>query len=379
MNHFSGSPHPTRAIINIQALQHNLSVVKHYVGERVGIIAVVKANAYGHGMEIITREAIKSGATYLGVARVTEGVELRKAGISLPILLFEIIPSDFVEQGIIYSLDMTVCTLDDARRIESVAERVRRKANVHVKVDTGMGRLGHDWKTAAGFIEQVGRMHWVNIVAVYSHFATSEDPDQTFAKEQLSRFNIVLEEVRKRKIEIPLRHMANSGGIMSLPDSHFDLVRPGFMMYGYPPRRGMDNDSQLKPVMSLVARVSLVKKVEKGTSISYGRRYYSPHETHIATVPIGYGDGYSRMLTGKAAVLIRGKRYPVVGAISMDHLMVDVGAESDISIGDDVVLLGNDGKESISLWDIAEQLGTIPYEVLCMVADRVPRVVAVNL
>jgi alanine racemase len=168
--------------------------------------------------------------------------------------------------------------------------------------------------------------------------------------------------------------MANTGGILSLPESHFDLVRPGFMMYGHTPRKGMDGND-LRPVMSLHASVALLKKVEKGTSISYGRRYFAPHDTYIASVPIGYGDGYSRMLTEKAEVLIRGRRYPVVGAISMDHLMVDVGVETDILPEDDVVLMGSSGAETITLWDIADRLGTIPYEVVCMVADRVPRVV----
>lgn len=374
MNHSSGPPHPTRALINLDAFRHNISIIKQHVGDRVGIIAVVKANAYGHGMEIITKEAVNNGVTYLGVARITEAVELRKTGFSIPILLFEIIPASFVEQGIIYSIDLTVASLDDIKKIESVAERVRRRANVHVKVDTGMGRLGHDWKKAADFIDQVSRMKWVHLVAVYSHFATSEDPDQAFAKEQLKRFHSVLDELTRRKIEIPLKHMANTGAIIAFPESHFDLVRPGFMMYGHTPRKGMDGN-ELRPVMSLHANVSLLKKVEKGTSISYGRRYFAPQDTYIATVPIGYGDGYSRMLTGKADVLIRGKRYSVAGAISMDHLMVDVGPSTDVVVGDDVTLLGSDGNESISLWDIAERLGTIPYEVVCMVADRVPRVV----
>ena len=367
------SSHPTRAVINLNAFRHNISVIKKYIGGKVGIIAVVKANAYGHGMEIITKEAVSSGVACLGVARITEAVELRKTGFSIPILLFEIIPRNFEEQGIIYSVDLTIATMDDAQRIESVAERVRRKANVHIDVDTGMGRLGHDWKGAADFVERVAMMKWLHPVAVYSHFATSEDPDQTFAREQLRRFHTVIEELDKRRIEIPMEHMANSGAIISLPESHFDLVRPGIMMVGYPPRRGMD-DSQLKPVMTLLAKVSLLKKVPQGMSISYGRRYSAPADTHIATVPIGYGDGYSRMLTGKAEVLIRGKRYPVVGAITMDHLMVDVGCDSEVEEGDDVVLMGTSGGESISLWDIADRLGTIPYEVLCMVADRVPRV-----
>jgi alanine racemase len=288
--------------------------------------------------------------------------------------LFEIIPHEFIEQAIVYSIDLTVCTPGDAARIEAMAERLRRKARVHLKIDTGMGRLGINWRVAPDFVEKVARMRWLDLAAIYSHFATSEDPDQAFAREQLQRFQSVIAEVERRGVEIPLKHMANTGGILSLPESHFDLVRPGFMMYGHTPRKGMDGND-LRPVMSLHASVALLKKVEKGTSISYGRRYFAPHDTYIASVPIGYGDGYSRMLTEKAEVLIRGKRYPVVGAISMDHLMVDVGVETDIQPEDDVVLMGSSGKESITLWDIAERLGTIPYEVVCMVADRVPRVV----
>jgi alanine racemase len=368
-------PHPTRALINLNSFHHNIGVIKKFVGEKVGIIAVVKANAYGHGMEIMTKEAVKSGVSYLGVARVTEGIDLRKTGFSVPILLFEIIPPDYVEQGVVYSLDMTVCTLEEAKRIESVAERVKRKARIHVNVDTGMGRLGYNWKSAADSIEQVARMKWLDIAAIYSHFATSEDPDQTFANEQLKRFHTVLDELNKRRIDIPLKHMANTGAIVSLPESHFDLVRPGFMMYGYTPRKGMDASNQLKPVMSIVARISMLKNVGKGTSISYGRKYFAPHDTSIATIPIGYGDGYSRMLTGKADVIIRGRRYPVAGAVSMDHIMVDVGPECEVEVGHDVTIMGSNGGESISVYDIAERLGTIPYEVVCMVADRVPRVV----
>ncbi|MFN0158029.1 MAG: alanine racemase [Bacteroidota bacterium] len=375
MNHTSDSNHPTHAIINIQALRNNFSVVRHYVGERVGIVAVVKANAYGHGMEIIAREAVRNGAKYLGVGRVTEGVDLRKAGISLPILVFEIVPADFVEEGLFYNLDMTVCTLEEARQIESVAERMQRKANVHVKVDTGMGRLGHDWKHTAEFIEQIGRMHRMNIVAVYSHFATSEDSNQTFAKEQLTRFNIVLEEIRKRKIEIPVRHMANTGAIMSLPESHFDMVRPGIMLYGLTPSRKMEGEAALQSVMSLVSKVSLIKTVEAGTSVSYGRRYYTREKTCVATIPIGYGDGYSRLLTNKAEVLIGGKRYPSVGTITMDNLMIDLGLYHPVSSGDDVVLIGADGDEAITSWDVAEKMGTIPYEVTCLITPRVSRVV----
>ncbi|MEK9138302.1 MAG: alanine racemase, partial [Bacteroidota bacterium] len=243
------------------------------------------------------------------------------------------------------------------------------------KIDTGMGRLGCDWRNAVSFTEHVARGRRLDLTGVYSHFATSDEPDQTFANEQLKRFCGVLDELWKRKIDVPLKHMANSGAILALPQSHFNMVRPGLMLYGYAPRRGMDDASPLRPVMSLVSKITLLKKVGKGTSISYGRRYHAPHDTRIATVPIGYADGYSRLLTNRASVLVRDKRHPVVGTVCMDHIMVDVGNEDEVGVGDDVVLLGSAGRETISAWDIAETLGTIPYEVLCWVSARVERVV----
>lgn len=247
-------------------------------------------------------------------------------------------------------------------------------ARVHAKVDTGMGRLGMGYAAAASVVESVVGLPSLALAGVYSHFATAEEQDQSFARLQLVRFNRVLQDLAQRGIAVPLRHMAGSGAIMTFPEAQFDMVRPGVMLYGYAPRRGMPGSEKLVPVMSLVSHISMLKRVEPNTGISYGRRYVTRSHTRIATVPIGYGDGYSRMLTGKAEVLIHGKRFPVAGTVCMDHIMVDVGNVDAIQPGEAVTLIGREGDLAVTAWDIAERLGTIPYEVTCMVAERVPRV-----
>lgn len=367
--------HPTRAIINLAAFRHNLERVKKYVGSNTRIMAVVKSHAYGHGVRVISREAVRGGVHYLGVARVDEGLELRNEGIDTPIVVFEIAPEGLAELAIAHDVELSVSSLDHAQLFSRIAQRHGMKARIHAKVDTGMSRLGFDHVRAADEIEQVARLHSIELVGVYSHFATAEEPDQCFALEQLKRFNAVLEDLERRHVPVPLRHMANSAAIITIPESHFDLVRPGIMLYGYGPAKGMAADAGLKPVMSLFSRIMFLKKVPSGTGISYGRRFVTGEETWIATVPVGYGDGYSRMLSNKAEVIIRGRRYPVVGTICMDHCMIDVGKDNNVRVGDEVTLLGGTDDQWISAWEIAEKLGTIPYEVTCMVSARVPRTV----
>ncbi|MBX2992325.1 MAG: alanine racemase [Bacteroidetes bacterium] len=369
------SIHPTRAIINLAALRHNLHRVKTYVGPMTKIMAVVKSHAYGHGVRTISHEVVRGGVHYLGVARVEEGLELRQDGVDTPILVFEIAPEGQCEWAISADLELSISSLEQARWLASLAQRMGQTLRVHAKVDTGMSRLGLSHEAAPEYIEQMARLRRLELAGVYSHFATAEDDDQSFALRQLHCFNRVLEELDRRRITVPLRHMANSAATITLPDSHFDMVRPGIMLYGYGPTKELASEAQLKPVMSLFSRITLMKKVPAGTAISYGRRFTTQQETWIATVPAGYGDGYSRMLTNKAEVLIRGKRYPVVGTICMDHCMIDVGTSGEVRLGDEVTLLGGTGDEWISAWSIAEQLGTIPYEVTCMVSARVPRTV----
>lgn len=365
--------HPTRARISLQAFRHNLRVVRSYVGKKVKIMAVVKADAYGHGMHRIAAEAFHSGAEYLAVARVDEGLRLRMNGIRQPILVCEIVPRTFLEMAIKNDLELTVSSVDGARQMNAVAGKLGVKARVHVKVDTGMGRLGFPLHAAVASLEQIARLRRLELVGVFSHFATSDDTDRTYALEQLGRFTHLLERVHRMKIEIPLTHMANSGAVITLPDSHFDMVRPGIMLYGYTPRKGMVTSRPLRPAMSLVSVVTLVKRMPKGVSISYGRRYFTKHDVWVAAVPLGYADGYSRKLTNNTEVLIGGKRYPVVGSICMDHVMVEIGRTKSVSVGDVVTFIGNDGNEWITAWDIAEKLHTVPYEVICMVNARVPR------
>jgi alanine racemase len=367
------SSHPTRALIDVGAFRHNMNVVRSYVGRDVQIMAIVKSNAYGHGMRTIAYEATRNGASYLGVARIDEGAELRRSGLRQPILVFEVPGTAQIERALLDDLELTVTTVDGAQQISRVAQQLKKRAKIHVKVDTGMGRLGFSYHNAAEQVERVASTSAIDVVGIYSHFAASDEPDATYARVQLERFKLVLAQLQTQRIEIPLKHMANSGAIVTLQESHFNMVRPGIMLYGYPPRQGIAVSPTLQPVMSLVSKIAFLKTVEAQTSISYNRRFFTKAKTRIATVPIGYGDGYSRLLTNKCEVLIRGKRYPCVGTVCMDHVMVDVGLEGNVSVGDDVVLMGSVGSEEITAWDLAEKIGTIAYEITCNISSRVQR------
>lgn len=366
--------HPTRAVVSLSAFRNNLGVVRVHVGKGVKIMAIVKADAYGHGAVRMAAEAITAGADYLGVARVFEGVELRDAGIAKKTLVFEVVPRGEEETAIANELELTVVDVEGAKRLSDAAGRIGTKGRVHAKVDTGMGRLGMDYRQAATIVETAARQPNLEMAGIYSHFATSDDPDMSFARVQLQHFNAVLEELQRRRVNVGLRHMANSGAILTLPESYFDMVRPGIMIYGYPPRRSMDSKAPLEPVLSLVSNVAMVKSVDANTSISYGRRYFTKVKTTIATIPIGYADGFVRLLTNKAESIINGRRYPVVGTVCMDHVMVDVGPSGNVREGDEVVFIGRRGAEVIDGWDIAEKAGTIPYEVTCLITQRVARI-----
>lgn len=366
--------HPTSAIIDRSAFRHNLAMVRAYVGDRPAIMPVVKADAYGHGALQLSQEALRLGVRWLAVARYHEGLALRAAGIDTPILVFEIVPRESIEASLAAELRLTVASDAHAEAISGVATRSNLRAVIHVKVDTGMGRLGVVHDAAADCLERIARLPGVTVEGVYSHFATSEDPDQAYAREQLRRFTAVLNDLERRNIRPPLRHMANSGAVIALPDSHFDIVRPGIMLYGYPPAQGMSQAHPVRPVMALRSRVSFLKTVAAGTSISYGRRYSTSGRTTIATIPVGYADGFARLLTGKSQCIIRGRRFPIVGTVCMDHVMADLGAEPGVQEGDEVTLIGSDGTEEITAWDVASIAGTIPYEVTSLITPRVPRI-----
>jgi alanine racemase len=337
-------------------------------------MAVVKANAYGHGMVEGARALLEAGADYLGVSMLEEGIELREAGIESPTLVFSPPFPNQAESILYYNLDATVCLRETAEVLNALGSSVGRKATVHVKVDTGMGRLGVDFREAVEFVKFVSSLSNLSLKGIYTHLATADERDKSFAHVQLVRFHDVVGTLSNSGTQIPIRHVANSGAILDLKDSHYDMVRPGIMLYGYYPSHETSESLSLRRVMSLRSRIDYLKMVEAGTPISYGRRYVTTRTTTIATVPIGYADGLSRSLTNKAEAIVGGQRYPVVGTICMDYVMLDLGTGSGAKVGDDVTFIGQDGDEEITAWEIADKLGTIPYEVCCAISDRVPRI-----
>lgn len=363
----------TRAEIDLKSLRDNFDGVRKRVGPSVKVMGVVKANGYGHGLVEVAQALTEFGADYLGVGFLEEGIELRRNGIRTPTLVLGGVLGSQIHQFVQHDLEITVSSLEIARRVASECESAGRRAKVHLKIDTGMERIGVRSEHAPRFVEGVCELKQVDVVGIYSHLATSGDRDKSFANVQLDRFDGVLRDVTARGIEIPLRHVANSGAILDLPKSYYNLVRPGIMLYGIYPTLETSQSIPLSPVLSLKSTVVYIKEVPANTSISYGRTYFTSTRTRIATVPLGYGDGYSRRLSNQTEVLIQGKRYPVVGTICMDQLMVEVGPAVDIHVGDEVILLGREGRGAITAWDLAEKTGTIPYEVLTGITARVPR------
>lgn len=336
-------------------------------------MAVVKANSYGHGSIETAETLVKNGVDFLAVAFHEEGIELRKAGFSVPILVFGAQLTDFFESHLEYDLDITLTSQQQIHHLEQLYQKYNKKARVHIKVDTGMNRVGFNLRY---FIEHAGEIvnsDLFEIVAIYSHLSSSDEEDLTFTKMQIERFNSIRETVLNSTDRQVLFHLANSGAIMRLPESHYDYVRPGVMLYGNPPSPDFNLSWDLREVMRFVSQVTLIKDVPKDEPISYGRRYYTQRDTKIAVIPVGYADGYNRRLTNTGSVLIRGKRYPVSGTVCMDQILVDLGPNAPVEVGDEVVLFGEQGNQHITIVEMARELGTIPYEVTCWPSRRVPR------
>lgn len=373
---------PTRAEIDFTKLAYNLDHIKKHLQrkslhKRIKICGVVKANAYGHGIEDVSRALVDLGTDYLGVANYDEAMRLRKLNPDIPILVFgtlihsKIEPEKYVSVLLKYDLIATVASLDTARFLDHYSSMLRKKFRVHIKVDTGMKRIGFDVKRAYQNILQVLSLKNVLVEGIYTHFATSEAKNKSFAYNQLNKFFDLLEKLRKDGIEFPLVHAANSGAILDIEESYFDMVRPGMILYGYYPSNDVKNKIELKPIMNFKSRVMYIKKVEARTSISYGRTYYTKRPTFIGSIPVGYGDGYWRILSNRSKVLINGKFYPVVGTITMDWLMIDLGQKPSVRVGDDVLLMGQENGINLGADKLSRIAGTIPYETVCAVADRV--------
>ncbi len=366
----------TRAEVNLDNLKYNLSCFRNHIADETRIMAVVKADAYGHGSIEIAKTALNHGASWLGVAFVEEGIKLRKHGLNAPMLVLNPPFANQIELFFDYDLIPTIFTIDMAQLFSDQAVKKNKKKNIHIKIDTGMGRVGLFPPSAADkFIQSVKKLPNLVLEGFYTHFATADEKDKSYAHIQLNIFLQVIKDLKNKGICPPVVHAANSAAALEIKETWFDLVRLGISMYGHYPSNEVNKEIiPLKPLMSLKSRVSYVKQVPAGTCISYGCTYKTESSTLVATIPLGYGDGYSRLLSGKAAVLIRGKRHPVIGRICMDQFMVDVSTDPRVKIGDEVVLFGEQDHEIIPVEEIAAILGTINYEVLCAVNKRVPRI-----
>lgn len=363
---------PTIAEINLNNLANNFQLIKEKAkGSK--IMPMIKANAYGHGLIPIGSELEMLGADYLGVAFLEEGVALRNAGIQIPILVAGGIYSAQIESFLDHDLDITVSSIEKLNQVEAIATEKGKKARIHLKFDTGMERVGVHYYSAESFVEAAKKVKHCEIAGVYSHLACADSPDSLMTSLQLERFMDVLNLFDKSDIPIPLKHIANSGAIFNFPETHLDMVRPGIALYGGQPNTGPKKISGLKPVLSLKSKVCYFKVVKPNRPVSYGATWVTDRQTRVITVPIGYGDGYSRTLSSGGEVLVRGRKYPIVGRICMDQLMVNIDNGTAYN-GDDVILIGEQGDERITIEDVAEKANTISYEILTGLNERIPRV-----
>lgn len=364
----------TWAEIDLDALAENVRALKRHVGESVEIFAVVKANAYGHGSAQVAKVALEAGATRLAVHRAIEGVELRKAGVEAPILVMGYTPPDGANLVVAWRLTPSLMTLEFARVLSARASAAAVLTPVHVKIDTGMSRYGLMPEEAPQFLQALRQLPGIYLEGVFTHFATADWSDQSHTRQQLEVFKEVLAALHRAGIQPQVVHAANSAATMRLPEAHFNAVRPGIAMYGLEPSGEWRPVFPLKPVLKLKSRVSRVRWLPPGSSVSYGRTYITNRPTLAALVPVGYGDGYHRILSNRGAVLIRGKRAPLIGRICMDQFVVDVTSIEGVQQDDEVVLIGSQGQEMIGAEEVAALAETINYEITTSLLPRVVRV-----
>jgi alanine racemase len=363
---------PTRAEVSLSNLKNNFEIAKSLVKPGTQLMGVVKANAYGHGLYEISCALLSYGASCLGVAYLEEAVYLRKTGITAPVVVLGAINVDQIPDFIEHDIEITSSSIDKSRAISETAVRMNKKAVVHLKIDTGMERIGVHWYNAEKFINESCALPNITIKGIFSHFAKA-DSDSEFTKEQIGRFETALSVLSKQNALPPCIHIASSEGLIRFPEAHYTLVRPGIMLYGYAAQKNF-NGRRLCPVMTLKTKVSFFKVVKADTGISYSHTYRTKHQTRIITLPVGYGDGYNRLLSNKGEVIIRGNKYTVSGNVCMDQMMVDIGTAGTAYNGDDVLLFGESGDDAVDLEKLCAMTGTIPYEFLCMISSRVPRV-----
>ncbi|MDI3310878.1 MAG: alanine racemase [Thermoanaerobacterium sp.] len=370
---------PTWAEVNLDNIIHNYKEIRKITDKNAGIMAVVKANAYGHGSYEVSKELINCGVDYLAVATIDEALELREQGISKPILILGYTPAKFADVIVKYDITQTAFELSYVKEVAKVAQKLGKYAKIHVKVDTGMGRIGYnDMNKAYEEILSMSSLAGINIEGIFSHFSSSDEKDKEYTVRQLKIFLSLIERLKKSGIYIPIRHIANSAAILDMPETHLDMVRPGIILYGSFPSDEVNKKIDLRPTISLRSKVVYVKDVEEGEYISYNRTYRTNRKSRIATLPIGYADGLNRLLSNNHNVIINGKYAPIVGKICMDQCMVDVTSIEDVKEGDTATIMGEADGKFISADEIADKLKTIPYEVYCGISRRVPRIYIFN-
>ncbi|MHC6181142.1 alanine racemase [Clostridium sp. JNZ X4-2] len=365
--------------VNLDNLAYNIGQIKLKVGNK-RLIGVVKADAYGHGAVEVSQVLLENGVERLAVAVLDEAVELRQNGIKAPVMVLGILPPTLIDDIVDYDIESIAPSYEYACQLSKTAADKGKIAKIHIALDTGMGRIGFLTNDdSVDEIYKISQLPNIEIQSLFSHFSTADEANKTYSHEQFEKYKLIYSKLVEKDIKINMRDIANSAAIMELPDTYCDSVRPGIIIYGYYPSNEVDkNQLSIKPLMTLKANVVHVKTMEIGQYVGYGRKFKSERKSVIATLPIGYADGYSRMLFGKAKVIINGKFAPVVGNICMDQCMVDVTDVGEVNEGDEVVLIGEKDGLRFNAEDIAQILGTISYEVLCMMSKRIPRVYIKN-
>lgn len=360
--------------VHTSALRANFRALRRYVSPSTQVLAVVKADGYGHGLIPVSEVAVQEGAAMLGVSSIEEGLALREAGIRIPILILgSLFPFDHFDVLFEKKLTPTVSSLEAADALDALARRRQERLPVHLKIDSGFGRIGVSSANALEFILQVAQRPGLELQGLYTHFASS-DTDPEYTRAQASAFQSVVGPAQEKGIRPPWIHLANSSAILRYPETHGSMVRPGLAFYGIPPYAGASRDIALGPALSWKTRVIFLKRVKEGSSISYGRSWVARRETRVATLAVGYADGIPRLLSNRGHVLLGGQRAPIIGRVTMDMLMVDATDVTPCHVGDEAVLVGSQGSERIGVEEIAEASETNAYEILCRIATRVPRI-----
>lgn len=362
------------AQVNLDAIRANLRAIRGRVGDSIRLMAVVKANAYGHGAARVAHAALEAGADVFGVAHIEEAVELRDAGITSPILILGMSSPEEADEIVAHNITASVCDLRLVEALESSAAKLAKRTSVHVKVDTGMGRIGIRPDSALDFVRQLSKSRSLFTEGIFTHFPCSDEEDSAFTTGQIEGFTNLLDRLTEEGIRPPIAHSANSGAVLDYPVSCMDMVRPGLLMYGCYPSPSVSRSIAVSPALTFATRVVFIKDIDCNDSVSYGRTFRAKCKTKVATIPVGYADGFLRRLSNCGQVIVRGKRVPVIGRVCMDQTMIDVSDVSDVTVGDEVVLYGSQAGECIPVEEVSQLVETAPHDVLCAIGQRVPRV-----